>query len=245
MCVTADRNSQVEPFFIEFDNTYLHGDLLPGDYTRCAPPDILFLHGGMESEDRRSFLLLRQILLNRHQLSSCAFDFIGHGSTGGELNVTTLQQRTQQAADIIDACFDSQPFSVVAVGMGAHTALRLLEAFPIRNLVLAVPEIYSQAAYPIPFGSRVGTLAPSPCNWQQSDVWPLIQAFHGQVTVIAAGNDEHVHPNIISRLHAEAVSARQRWVLEIGGSPHRIMKFANENPAVLQTMASAIASGCA
>jgi pimeloyl-ACP methyl ester carboxylesterase len=128
--------SKPEPFFIEFGGGYLHGDLLPGDTDKL--PEILFLHG-TEGESRRDFLLLRQTLLEQHGISSCAFDFMGRGNTGGKPAAESLQERAAQAGDIIDACFDLQPLGIVAVGTSAEVALLLIKAFSIRHLVLLNP----------------------------------------------------------------------------------------------------------
>lgn len=128
--------SKPEPFFIEFGGGYLHGDLLSGDTDKL--PEILFLHG-TEGESRRDFLLLRQTLLEQYGISSCAFDFMGHGNTSGKPAAGSLQERAAQAGDIIDACFDLQPLSIVAAGTSAEVALLLTESFSIRHLVLLNP----------------------------------------------------------------------------------------------------------
>ena len=132
---------QLAPFFIEFGESYLHGDILSRDID--VPPDVLCLHGNA-AEGRRSFLLLRQVLLEKYAISSCAFDFTGYGSTGGKPlhNEQYVQEYANQAADIIDACFDSQPFSIVAADSSIQVALRLAEAFPIRHLILLNPPAY-------------------------------------------------------------------------------------------------------
>lgn len=125
MRTIVDNLFHPEPFFIEFEQTYLHGDYLSKKDINDEPPLILLLHGGSPAEDKGDFSLLQQLLLYQYGLSSCSFDFIGHGSTGGELGYSSLQQRTQQASEIIHAYFDSQPLSIVAVGQGAYTALKL------------------------------------------------------------------------------------------------------------------------
>ncbi len=143
MFVTANNLIGVEPFFIEFEQTYLHGDMLLGDTS--MQPDLLLLHGQHFSQSRSRFFMLRQFLLKQYGLSSCMFDFMGHGNTSGDGSMSSLQHRTRQAQEIIDACFDSQPFSIVAVGQGAYTALQLTEMADVRHLVLLSPEISSDA----------------------------------------------------------------------------------------------------
>lgn len=104
--------------------------MLPKDMEE--PPEVLCLHGG-GAEGRSSFLLLRHILFEKHAVSSCAFDFYGESFDMSQ------QDHLNQASDIIDACFDSQPFSIVAADVSAWVALQLAESFPVRQLVLLNP----------------------------------------------------------------------------------------------------------
>lgn len=105
-----------------------------------APPELLCLHG-VEQEGRRAFLLLRQVLWEKYGISSCAFDFAGYGSSGGTALPFAhgVRDYLEQASDIVDACFDSQPFSIVAADEGTQVATRLGSLFPVRQLVLLNP----------------------------------------------------------------------------------------------------------
>jgi pimeloyl-ACP methyl ester carboxylesterase len=240
MNIMADNLFQPRPFFIEFEEAYLHGDMLFKDNTD-DPPNILFLHGARPSEDRSQFFLLRQVLLSRHGLSSCSFDFIGHGSTGNDLHSSSLQQQTRQASDIVDACFDSQPFSIVAVGMGAYTALRLTEAYNVLNLVLLVPAVYYHKVYTVTFGKEFSRLIRTPQSWEKSDAWLIMEDFQGRVSIIAASQDKVIPPQIINKLYEHATRAKQRQVLEISGSSHQVMDYANQEPTVLTKVVGVIA----
>lgn len=136
MCVMKYSWSKPDPFFIEFGNHYLHGDLLPREAVKL--PEILFLHGEQDS-GREEFAVLRQVLLDQYGISSCAFDFIGYGSTGGRRLPIHLQEREAQASDIINACFDLQALSIVATDISAETGLYLTEFFPIRHMLVLNP----------------------------------------------------------------------------------------------------------
>ncbi|MBO0615239.1 hypothetical protein [Thiothrix fructosivorans] len=126
----TEPRSRLEPFFIEYNSTYLHGDLLPKG--NQEPPEVLCLYGGGK-ERRSSFLLLRHVLFEKHSISSCAFDFYEESLD------PYRQEYLNQATDIIDACFDSQPFSVVAADLNAEVALQLAKLFPVRQLILLNP----------------------------------------------------------------------------------------------------------
>lgn len=137
-----------EPFFIEFGETFLHGDLLPSEAVKV--PELLFLHG-VQGQGRREFLLLRQVLWEHFSISSCAFDFIGYGTTGGKLTPLPTQERTQQARDIITACFDLQAFSLVTSDINIEMAIALAKSFELRYLLLLSPSNVEFCAAELPF----------------------------------------------------------------------------------------------
>ena len=78
---------------IPFQGVNVIGDTI-GDI-----PTVLFLHGA-GTANRSRFLGFRNYLKDAG-LSSCAFDFIGHGETGGDLRKSSLQQRTDQVLAVI------------------------------------------------------------------------------------------------------------------------------------------------
>jgi pimeloyl-ACP methyl ester carboxylesterase len=222
MFAIAGNFGVLQPFFIEFDQTYLHGDMLLDEDTDAAP-SILFLHGTEQTDDRIQFFLLRQFLFKQYGLSSCTFDFIGHGRTSGAWQDSNLQQHIRQANDIVDACFDSQHFSIVAVGMSAYTALKLTELAPVRHLVLLAPLVS--------------------CNAHKSDALAIMGRFQGKLCLMAA-EDQERSPIMIEQLQEFAVGAAQRQVLTIPSCSSGIVDYANNNPLILKKIADSIASTC-
>ncbi|EIJ36780.1 alpha/beta hydrolase family protein [Thiothrix nivea] len=241
----ADNLFQPEPFFIEFEQVYLHGDMLRPPDKVDYPPAVLFLHGADRSEDRTVFNVLRQLLLSQYGLSSCAFDFIGHGSTGGKWGCSTLQECTAQALDMVDACFDCQPFSIVGVGMGAYTALKVVPEDSVSNLVLITPALYSPEVYETTLCEVFNQDAPdAPKHWKQTDVWEVMQGFQGKVSIVTASQDQMIPPEIATRLYSQAGVARERRIVEVPGSSHALIAFANRHPAILSSLAGVIADTC-
>ncbi|CAA6826290.1 MAG: Unknown protein [uncultured Thiotrichaceae bacterium] len=237
----ADNLLKGDPFFIEFEQTFLHGDILLKE-SADAPPSILCLHGGSPSAERNNFFLLRQLLLNQYGLSSCSFDFIGHGSTGGKLQDSSLQQRTRQASDIVDACFDSKPFSILAQGMSAYTALKLTQVFSVSNLVLLTPKIYSHNNYSLPFGEDLLQMAQLPNNWKNSDACSIIENFQGKISLIGTDQHKRISTKVINTLNEHAVSAKQKQTLEITSPHHQLISFADHEPEILVKITKTIAN---
>lgn len=228
-----------EPFFIRFEQTFLHGDVL-FKASNDESPDILFLHGAATSDNRNDFFLLRQILLSQFGLSSGAFDCIAHGSTGGELYDSSLEHRTKQCSDIIDACFDSQPFSIVAVGMGAYSALKLSELFAIENLILIVPEFYNQNIYSSLFEAGSVNNIRFLKKWEQTDAWSIINRFQGSLSVISSDEDKLLAPKFMQNLEASTGNKKQANLDVFANTPRRLIEYANSEPTVLAALAASI-----
>ncbi len=243
-----DDLAKAELFFVEFEKTYIHGNVIGA--SAKAAPGILFLHGNMPSEDAGDFFLLQQFLFRKSGISSCAFDFVGHGNTGGDWAKTSLCQRTLQAADIVDACFDSQPFTVVAFGMGAYTAIKLTELFSINNLILVMPNVYAPEVYSTCFGDKetYDETINLPLHWEKTDAWSVMEQFRGGVSIVGASEDAAAFSGVISRLYSHSIRASGRQALEVtsGTDSIQLLKSSNENSSVVVRLAEVIrqAGGC-
>lgn len=241
----ADCLVQLEPFFIEFGQAFLHGDMLL-DKQEGDLPEILFLHGGVPEEDRLQFHLLRQILLKQYALPSCAFDFIGHGSSGGEWGESSLRERSFQATDIVYACFDSQPFSVVAVGMGAHVACKLLDVVPIQNLVLLSPRLYHRDAYRLSFADAAfATLAEQVGSClDNTDIFDCLRKFTGNLCLISGNEDAEVIDAMVGQFHRYSLPAASQQQVYFPTQLSQVFLDSGRNALILDKMASAIAGTC-
>lgn len=235
---------KVEPFFVEYGEAYIHGNTLGVGKKR--PPAILFLHGEETSKDRNVFLLLRQLLLGRFKITSCAFDFVGHGATGGNWGETSLSSRTEQASNIVNACFDSQPFTIVGIGMGAYTALRLTELFPVESLVLVSPKVYATERYSSTLSSFIEQASYSPEHWDKTDAWSIIGRFKGSVSIVGTNRSDPLCPGTMSRLYSHATRSKRRQAFEISGTEHNseLLVYCDQTPLELTRLAKVIRQTC-
>ena len=135
-----------QSFKVPFGEHTLVGDVLSDD----SEAKVLVLHGAGE-HGRLRVRFVREWLFKRG-ISSCAFDFIGHGETGGDIKKTSLFERTRQVCAVIDTQNIRLPLRIVAASMGAYTAVKLLEHYPVETMVLLVPAMYTKAAYRRSFG---------------------------------------------------------------------------------------------
>lgn len=230
-----------EPFFIRFGQGAVQGDVL---FKKSSDelPDILFLHGSDASDNRNDFFLIRQVLLIQYGLTSSAFDFVGHGSTGGELYDSSLECRINQSAEIVNACFDSQPFSIVAVGMGVNSALKLSEMFAIKNLILILPEFSDEDEYTslakINSAHKINFFK----EWEKIGAWSIFDTFQGNLSVISSCKGKHISSKFMETLRQHVASKQQAKIEEVANAPSRFMEYVNSEPRVLEVLAATISS---
>ncbi len=181
---------------------------------RC---DTLILHGAGQSS-RKRFSRMRESL-NASGVPSVCFDFIGHGETGGDIKATSLQERTEQAAAVIrHTC--TEPLTLIAASMGAYTAIKLIEIFPVKNMILLVPAVYTPLAYHLPFGLGFSAAIRVPGSWRESDAFAILEKFKGNLLVVAAQNDHVIPAQVITKIHDSAKHAGTNRVYTVPNSEH-------------------------
>lgn len=229
---------------MEFYGTYIHGDTLTA-LDRDDIPELLFMHGENPGNNCTIFNALRQLLLNKYYLSSCGFDFIGHGSTGGDWNSTCLQQRTQQTAEVIDGCFDSQPLSVITMGTGIFNAIQLLNSQRIVNLVFIAPVLPPQELETLPLPLIVNRAdIETRLQWLTDTYHITLDNFQGNISLITTTQDKALLDWLkATPRDSEAIANRFCSVTCIPSDQpgSNLMQIANHHPKVLLKMAEIIA----
>jgi pimeloyl-ACP methyl ester carboxylesterase len=195
-------------FEVGFEAHTLVGDIM----SHGNSPPVLVLHGAGNS-NRGRFRTLREELFAQG-ISSVAFDFVGHGDTGGDLKSSSLNSRTRQACRVVDSLNLQQPFSVIGASMAAYTSVKLLEHYQIKSLILIVPAMYASAAYSIPFNRGFSDIIRQPQSWVQSDAWHLLADYTGRLLIVAGENDHIIPRDVINRIYDSALNAtdRERYI---------------------------------
>jgi pimeloyl-ACP methyl ester carboxylesterase len=206
--------SQQRLIQVDFEGHTLIGDVLSDGRT----PRLLVLHGAGGS-CRQRFQLLREELFTAG-ISSAAFDFVGHGDTGGDLKSSSLLSRSRQACRVVEALNLKQPLALIGASMSAYTAVKLLEHYRIENLILIVPAMYAARAYSIPFNRGFTEVIRQPQSWVHSDAWPLLAAFRNRLLIVAAEHDRVIPRDVIDRIYDSAANAAQRELYIARGASH-------------------------
>jgi pimeloyl-ACP methyl ester carboxylesterase len=201
-------------FEARFEQRLLVGDIISHNGSAQA----LVLHGAGRA-DRAGFRLIRENLFAKG-VSTCAFDFIGHGETGGELLGSSLQERTRQVLAVLRHRPLAYPMAVIAASMGAYTAVKLLEHVNVQILVLLVPAMYTRRAYEVPFGPQFSRLIRQPQSWVDSDAWDILERFTGRLLVLAGENDTVIPADVIQRIYDSAENVGKRVLYVAPAASH-------------------------
>lgn len=189
---------------VEFEAHTIACDIL----SQNESPQVLVLHGAGNSNRRRFQLLREELLING--ISSIAFDFVGHGDTGGDLKRSSLSSRTRQACTVVDSLNLRQPFSIIGASMSAYTSVKLLEHYHVKNLILLVPAMYAAQADSLPFNEGFAEVIRQPQSWIRSDAWGILAGFTGRLLIVAGENDQIIPRDVINRIYDSAVNAAER-----------------------------------
>ena len=215
-------------FKIAFEDHKLTGDIISDD----GIPQVLVLHGAGNSH-RGRFQWLRERLLTAG-IATTAFDFVGHGETGGDLKNSSLAERTRQASRIVDCLDIQQPLSIIGASMSAYTAVKLTALYDVDKLVLLVPAMYTAEAYEIPFNRGFTEIIRRPQSWHHSDAWELLAQFRGKLLVIAGECDRVIPRGVITRIFDSAVNTAERNLYIAPNTTHFVFTDlkANDNDSL-------------
>ncbi len=218
-----DGTSKKPLIHIGFEKHTLIGDVI----ALGTSPRVLVLHGAGNS-NRGRFQMLREELFAKG-ISSVAFDFVGHGDTGGDLKSSSLSSRTRQACRVVDALNLQQPFSVIGASMSAYTSVKLLEHFQIKSLILLVPAMYTSQAYTTPFNRGFSDIIRQPQSWVQSDAWRILADYTGRLLIVAGENDQIIPRDVINRIYDSAVNAVERKLYIAPNASHFVFTDLRSN----------------
>lgn len=199
------------PFFVDYKEGFLHGNMTANSHSNRDTPKLLFLHGEQPDQNINDYLALRQVLFQRYDLNSCGFDFLGHGNSAGYWRAFNLHQRLDQADEIVNACFDCKPFGIVASYMSVDTAIRLAAVHPVETLTLIPPDFKEKddrltgATF-----AQIDVLK----FWQETDVFDLFKKFKGKVSILNTGSDGIKHQiNMTDSLYKNACYAEEKKII--------------------------------
>ena len=223
-------------FQCKYKSFFLKGDIFTNHVLKGHLPNVVLLHGGGLNTSRTRFESLRKQLLN-YNISTCAFDFLGHGDTCGVLS--SLKDRTEQSLCIINN-YTRKPVTIIASSMSGYNAIKLLDYGVADKLVLFVPAVYTTEAYNVPFGEQFSRIIREDNSWINTDAWDILNGFKGKILLITAGKDTVVKKEITQKIYDSASNASYREYLEIAESSHKIFDFIYKDYNLLHKITNSI-----
>jgi uncharacterized protein len=226
---------------IPFGEHVLRGDVLAAPQGQST---VLLLHGGGSSTGE-GFAALRAFLHAR-QVGTVAFDFVGHGRTGGAQLGSTLAQRVAQVLAVVQAlALDPARLTLAGFSMGAYVAACAAERLAPAGLCLAIPAAYAPEAFEQPFGPAFSTVLRRPRSWAGSDAFEHVAQFTGHLLVLSAEHDAVVPAEIPHTYHERAVNACSREHHVVAGSGHDLSTHYAVHPGAREQAYEALARLCA
>lgn len=234
------RTAAILEFEVPFQRALLRGN-------RWQPPSTahtaVLLHGGGTSaadgfQELRTFLYARNI-------ATVAFDFVGHGRTGGSQLGTTLDERVQQVASVVKS-HGLEPATLALIGfsMGAYVAVKAAVEIGVPRLCLAIPAAYAGQAYKAPFGPQFTQILRAPRSWAHSDAFAFIRGYSGHLLVVSAEEDKTVPSEIPEMYVAGGGNCASTLHHIVRRSGHNLSEHYEREPQAREAAYAEIASLC-
>ena len=100
--------------------------------------------------------------------------------------------------------------ALMGASMSAYTAIKLLEHYSIKSLILLVPAMYAAQAYRVPFNQGFSDIIRQPQSWIHSDAWQILADFRGRLLIVAGEEDRIIPRDVITRIYNSAVNSSER-----------------------------------
>jgi pimeloyl-ACP methyl ester carboxylesterase len=201
--------------------------------------NVVILHGAGASHRARYYPFAEEIL--KHDYGVVLFDFAGHGESSGELTDSSLNDRREQALQVIEKLLPkNSSFILVGFSMSGETVCNILPLFPgrVKTILLGCPAIYTKDAANIQFkddGFRA--LIRTDGSWKNSIAITNLAKFSGK-TFIAYGNKDEIIPReVINTLKATAKNSSYK---QYDDASHSLAVWLGNHPTELSKLISEI-----
>jgi pimeloyl-ACP methyl ester carboxylesterase len=220
-------------------NNQEHDALIVSDDLSALPTFVLIHGGGTGSKER---MHTYSGVLAKKGISMLSFDQSGAGKDKDNIKQSSLERRTNEAIYAITNFASKEPLVIAGSSMGGELAIRMLEHFPVKSLILLGPAIYDQAAFSLKFGEGFTEVIRTEGSWKNSRALPLLDQFTGKLLIIIGEHDEVIPPGVIEALDSHSRNASQKEIYRIPGCPHRYQEWLQNHPEELQKVAENVAA---
>ena len=163
-------------------------------------------------------------------ISMLAFDQSGAGKDTDNMERSSLEQRTDESLCAIERYATKEPLVICGSSMGGEVAIRMLEKFEIKSLILFCPAIYDKRAYTVRFGGGFSDIIREPNSWRHAASLEMLEKFTGKLLIIIGELDAVIPQGVIDALDAHSSNVSQKEIYRIPGCPHRYHQWLSEHP---------------
>lgn len=191
-------------------------------------PSFVFIHGAGAGTKERIYTF--SDFLMEQGISMVSFDQSGAGSDAANLQQTSLSERAKESKYVIQTFADVDNLTVCGSSMGGEIAVRMLEFFPIKNLILFCPGIYDAKAFPVRFDEGFTDIIRQSDSWKNSHAFSLLKSFTGNLLVVIGSEDQVIPAGVIESIDVEATNTKRKEILRIPECPHGYQGWLAEHP---------------
>lgn len=142
-------------------------------------PNFIFFHGGAGNKERIYSVIPPVVDSGKSVL---AIDFSGHGASTGELKKSSLKKRVEEATAAIDNYIETNDSLIICgASMGGYIAIKMLELYKVKSLILFCPALYDKNAYNVLFDEGFTDIIRTPQSWRNTDALRLLEDFTGNL----------------------------------------------------------------
>lgn len=214
-------------FELALHDTLIRGTVHHGDLA-AESIRLLALHGGGLSTRQGFHPMLQALAAGGH--TGAAFDFVGHGQSGGQLLGSSLAHRREQALAVTCHLGLQSPLALLGSSMGGHVACTLIEALAPRALVLFCPAAYAPGAQHLAFGPAFRGALRATTTFDDSPAFKALEHFTGQVLLVYGSRDEVIPEAVQQHYLHRARQARSVELIRLEGAGHRLHDWLAARP---------------
>lgn len=217
-----------QSFSVPFEGVMLHASAIAGLETPESSY-ALFLHGGGAAASSEGVRYLRDALADQG-VASVAFDFSGHGRSGGRLEGTSLQQRRREALAVVERLAPLKPRALVATSMAGHTACCLIGELRPEVLILFCPAAYEARAEDACFGEAFRNVIRSTQTFDGAPAFAALNRFTGRLLVVYGAQDEVIPRTVQDGYMSASAQTHHAEFIRLEGARHRLHDWLCANP---------------
>lgn len=191
--------------------------------------NFIFFHGaGKSTKEKAKKIFSKTFFIAVSNIVT--FDFSGHGESAGKLKESSLQKRILEAKKAIEIYTTGKNLTICGSSMGGYVALKMLEFYDVKNIILFAPAIYDKQAINVQFNKGFTKIIRKRESWRNSDVIPLLKKFTGNLIIFIGENDEIITAEVIDLINKYSVKVKKKEIIKFKNCPHAIHNWLDKHP---------------